>query len=261
MLIQSKKTDYYDYVQYIYGSDPLVVYDRRDFNASDYPTLFNNTLIPNNSKEIFFKYKDIFYVPVDYFIEGTGDSVRSINNNGVTYKYKYLFVAGIIYIIASKFDKNKNVFSPYKLANKKDHLELYLYYNTRYNNKKINITNGFKANQCLIEISKKLNAPIFLIDDIKQNSYHYITIKKCVDICEKGEKVLYVSTTIPSLRELGFEEFHPAEKVFFDISEYIKNVLRESPDTIPPVEISNDNKILNAGFDLKTSFRNRKNRS
>jgi hypothetical protein len=41
-----------------------------------------------------------------------------------------------------------------------------------------------------------------------------------------------------------------------EIYNFIQNVLRKNPDTIPPVEVKNENKILSAGFDLKTSFRN-----
>ena len=49
-----------------------------------------------------------------------------------------------------------------------------------------------------------------------------------------------------------------AEQCYQEISHFLGNVLRENPDTKPPVQVDDKHKIIGAGFDTKTSFRHRK---
>ena len=67
-----------------------------------------------------------------------------------------------------------------------------------------------------------------------------------------------VSNRIPVLQDVGFASVMSAEQCYQEISHFLGNVLRESPDTKPPVEINDKYKIIGAGFDTKTSFRHRK---
>lgn len=67
-----------------------------------------------------------------------------------------------------------------------------------------------------------------------------------------------VDDRIPVLQDVGFASIMSAEQCYQEISHFLGNVLRESPDTKPPVEIDDKYKIIGAGFDTKTSFRHRK---
>lgn len=67
-----------------------------------------------------------------------------------------------------------------------------------------------------------------------------------------------VNDRIPVLQDVGFASIMSAEQCYQEISHFLGNVLRESPDTKPPVEIDDKYKIIGAGFDTKTSFRHRK---
>jgi hypothetical protein len=49
----------------------------------------------------------------------------------------------------------------------------------------------------------------------------------------------------------------PATQMYQELSYFMGNTIKEHPDTEPPVEVSNNCKIINAGFDLKQSFRHR----
>ena len=60
------------------------------------------------------------------------------------------------------------------------------------------------------------------------------------------------------LEDLGFASLMNAEQLYQDIATYITNVLRSNPDITPPVQVSDKDKIGQHGFDLKQSFRHRK---
>ena len=67
-----------------------------------------------------------------------------------------------------------------------------------------------------------------------------------------------VSNRIPVLQDVGFASIMSAEQCYQEISHFLGNVLRENPDTKPPVQVDDKYKIIGAGFDAKTSFRHRK---
>lgn len=60
------------------------------------------------------------------------------------------------------------------------------------------------------------------------------------------------------LNDLGFAAIMTAEQCYQEIESYLVNVLRDNPDKIPPVQVSDKDKIGQHGFDLKQSFRHRK---
>lgn len=67
-----------------------------------------------------------------------------------------------------------------------------------------------------------------------------------------------VSNRIPVLQDVGFASIMSAEQCYQEISHFLGNVLRENPDTKPPIQVDDKYKIIGAGFDTKTSFRHRK---
>lgn len=60
------------------------------------------------------------------------------------------------------------------------------------------------------------------------------------------------------LNDLGFAAIMSAEHAYQEIESYLVNVLRDNPDKIPPVQVEDKIKIGQHGFDLKQSFRHRK---
>lgn len=69
---------------------------------------------------------------------------------------------------------------------------------------------------------------------------------------------LSFSRRIPNLGEAGISTEYSPEQMFQMIQQFISNEIRENPDTQPPVEVEDKYKIIGHGFDLKTSFRHRK---
>lgn len=95
----------------------------------------------------------------------------------------------------------------------------------------------------LVALSKKLNSPVF-----------YVRIGGVSG--ERYAGPLTIDQNIPILGDIGFDKMYPPMQTYSEIYQFCSNVLRDNPDTIPPVYVKNENKILSAGFDLKTSFRN-----
>lgn len=100
-----------------------------------------------------------------------------------------------------------------------------------------------KESQELIEISKEIKSPLFKVTDMSWDKSKHL-------YC------YHVDSQIPSLQELGFSKFQSPEEVYQNVSYFLANILNPSPDLSPPVSISDDRvKIIEHGFDLKTSFR------
>jgi hypothetical protein len=68
-----------------------------------------------------------------------------------------------------------------------------------------------------------------------------------------GEKGIY--ERVPILREHGIPALVSAQQMWQNVYSIIVNRLRKNPDKAPPVAISERDRIVKAGFDLKTSFR------
>jgi hypothetical protein len=51
--------------------------------------------------------------------------------------------------------------------------------------------------------------------------------------------------------------FVPATEMYQNLAYFMGNLMNVSPDKAPPVEVSNNQKILKSGFDLVKSFRHR----
>lgn len=85
----------------------------------------------------------------------------------------------------------------------------------------------------LTELSRFLNAPVY---EVRSENRSYD---------------LYLN--VPVLANTGIKT--SPGKMYTDIYYFIANVLRNSPDSSPPVEIGNKDRIVAHGFDLVSSFR------
>ena len=94
-----------------------------------------------------------------------------------------------------------------------------------------------------VEASRVLNAPVFMIEHVS---------------AANNGVTLHVSGKIPVLANLGLSAQVPPEQMFQELAYFIGNVMRVSPDLAPPVVVAEKDRIVQHGFDLKTSFRTRK---
>lgn len=94
-----------------------------------------------------------------------------------------------------------------------------------------------------VEASRALNAPVFMIEHVS---------------AANNGVTLHVSGKIPVLANLGMSARVAPEQMFQDLEYFIGNVMRVSPDLAPPVVVADKDRIVQHGFDLKTSFRTRK---
>ena len=100
-----------------------------------------------------------------------------------------------------------------------------------------------RETQELIQISKEIESPIFKVTWVSWNKQKHLY---CYE----------VDSNIPCLEQLGFSKIQSPEEVYQNVSYFLTNILNPSPDLNPPVTIQDDKiKILEHGFDLKTSFR------
>ena len=89
-----------------------------------------------------------------------------------------------------------------------------------------------KESHLLLKVSRELQQPAFII---------------------RGREL--IEGKLPRLGELGFAALFSAEQMYQNLSYFVGNYLRESADLKPPVTISDRDRILQHGFDLKKSFR------
>lgn len=73
-----------------------------------------------------------------------------------------------------------------------------------------------------------------------------------------GPNVVVTGLYPPILKDYGIDKLVEAKDMWQNIYHVMTNIIRESPDTKIPLELTNSEKIIAAGFDMKTSFRNNK---
>lgn len=69
--------------------------------------------------------------------------------------------------------------------------------------------------------------------------------------------MLFVDMKVPLLADYGIPALLKPEQAWQSVYSVLTNVLRESPDKMPPRQVSNQERIWAAGFDEKTSIRGR----
>jgi hypothetical protein len=94
-------------------------------------------------------------------------------------------------------------------------------------------------------LSKFIQQPVFLINRV---GYDF-TIKKHRIVIDKN---------IPVLSEYGVAHYIQPEQLYQDIAYYVSNKMVLSPDLEVHDNMTDKEKIVQHGFDLKQSFRHRK---
>ena len=226
MKIISQFKDYYDYVAHLYGGgDPKIVYNRQ--------RLTNELLYSGSTL-----YQSIHIAFSDLKENDLPSSPRRTD-----YGFRWLSVCGKLYLIVdSLISLNPFIspaFEPHIVTEKTDKK---LYDEITTTSKYLWTTRrtvwvGIESKSAT-EISRIIKAPVFL--------FH-----------SNGREIV-VDSAIPRLTNLGMPSLYPAEQLYQDISYFICNTMKDSPDMMPRTEMTDKERILQHGFDLKQSFRHRK---
>jgi hypothetical protein len=225
MKIQSKFKDYYDYVEYLYsqeGGDPSNTYVRKELSQPDQPDSSNVYVNVNETERI-------PEVPTrrDYYGEI------------LPWAFKWCSVCGELYLLVSKIS-----FTPDWRLITEDHPSLRMVHSSHrrwFEEIRMDEIWGVPNKSC-VDISRQLQVPVFVIEPTPRFS----GLKKSPQVA--------VSREIPILGKLGFASAIPAEQMYQNISMFMAS-LRDSPDSVPPVSVSDKDRLVQKGFDAKISFR------
>lgn len=218
MIIQSKFKDYYDHVAHAYGGgDPKIVY-RRD------------------------RLQPLRFVPGFHFREFVATSFPASPElvQHVNYLTR-LEVEGRLLCVAGKYfrcsgSKNFVVQDPSTQA---------VAPSRKFRMPRGKVFQYGKLDAELVQLSRAVGAPVFVIE-------RYSYIDSNYDTCG-----LLIQPDIPKLGEIGLAAYYPAEQLYQDLSYLMGNLMHDCPDLKPPSSVSDKDKIVQHGFDVKQSFRHR----
>lgn len=111
----------------------------------------------------------------------------------------------------------------------------------------------YKEDETVNAAHELLGTPIFEIESL--NSRWKSHLKNQIGEYKKDSVVLTVLNNVPTLKSIGIEKVISAEQMYSIAEQWIRN--RKSNENL--VVLNNKEKIVKAGFDLKKSFRGKKN--
>lgn len=224
MKILSKFKDFYDHVAHIYGGgDPKIIYKRDRIKGATE-----------------FEEKDFSFSIMLHMPEAAGYTVR------------WLSVCGKLFLILKmNYNHKQYKYENYKEYNfhilcPKIHADVYdqIVQPKRklFGGQFVTTSTHFidREEPKLDELSKLVEQPVFVFTPI---GYSRQTVRVMNDTINLGM--------------VGFAAYYSPEQTYQNIAHYITNVMRESPDTQPPVNVSDKDLIVAKGFDSKISFRHR----
>jgi hypothetical protein len=234
MQIQSRFKDYYDYVPFLNGGsgDPKIFYDRPRFLL---------TSIEDEPSHIDFK------VPAGFFplrLPSVGQFL-SLTNEKWEWVLRWVCVAGNFYLSFDRHSKDANSES-FSLLSEGDpcfkdfqKMTQRMHHGREYLVTLKEVLKG-KPSFNLVQLSREVGSPVFFID---------------TPFSKGSQKLARVPNETPILKNLGFSKVVPPTQMYQDISYFVGNTLNESPDLSPPEKVSDSVRLVQRGFDPKTSFR------
>ena len=234
MRIKSTYRDYYDHVAHIYGGgDPKCVYVRMPFEGGKSDPVFGGISFHVKSTN-----HDAFGGRFDLRWNQYVNGIEKFIN------YKILVIVGKAYLLVSKYDA-KGFCEPYMLYTPENFPNFFNGKQSKFMFYGLHpqpITYIGNDNPIYTEISKVVSMPVFII-----NSINYI----------RNGYNISIDRNIPILRDYGIPSFISAEQMYQDLSYFVGNTIHDSPDLIVHDNMSDKEKTLQHGFDLKQSFRHR----
>lgn len=219
MKIISKTKDYYDFVQHVYGSDNTVIYDR----DAEFPT--NIKFHELGVSELDIPVSDGSRTgSFHYYSGGVGEIIYNVVICGKIYKVKHTKTC-------FSYTSNKPDINTYDVLS--DYIRKRWDGEYRY-------TQGEHI-PAFDLISRYIKQPIFMYERVHRYGKNYVEI----------------SDQIPNLTLMGFGKLLEPHLLYQDIEFYISNVINHGVGINPPVVISDKEKVIKHGFDVKQSFRHR----
>ena len=221
MVIQSKFKDYYDYAAHRYGGgDPRIVYLRKR--------------IENTKVEM-----------QECILQDLEQVTSWYTNDEKPLEFAYLIAVATPYLLvrAASYQwkglEGYRIIDPRRLDSQKQYRLQYRRYIPPFQWKFIG-----QPSANLLDLSRLVDAPVFVVTDINP-------------CWPKDGVTIRVDEFCPVLKEVGMPALISPEQMYQQLAYFMGNTMHLSPDTRLPVEVSNRDKILAAGFDLRQSFRHR----
>ena len=237
MKIISKFRDFYDYKVEKYGIDEKIIYNRitkifrnfpRIFTKNEVQPDYNNKILFVGDKIVFvFKAKEKLYTQFDLedieLLKSKNSNVQIKNFFHHTNDSEITFLDGNTIFLNSFVNidlydllkMNRKTFYNFFIKNKEDFFDI-------------------------DEEDNFFNEPIVLIEFLENVKDHD----------NRRATSIYKKTYNPNLSQMGI--YFDEDFIWQSLVEFLSN--KRSEKEISP-EVSNENKILSKGFDLKTSFR------
>ena len=228
MRIISKFKDYYDFIAKQYGREDSLVYHRTRIGPWDK----EKSVVRDLTIEINEHLRDKLYL------------IRMED----TYFHNILSIAGIPYhlIYRKTIDEPKLNFGLVLFDPMKHSKFVSRYaFNYQTGNKFDSLTKVLGENKILIDISKKIGHPVFLIKEV----YFDHSIQKTK---------ITIQGNCPVLSDFGIPAIVSPQQMYQNLDYFIGNTIHDNPDIIPPVVIEEKYRYIEHGFDPIKSFRNMK---
>lgn len=242
MLIIGKETDLYDYQTYVYGVDNKVVFDRRIY--SDLPTIISHSSnLEEYSARKSLSEKSLFK---PYFINNEVYERGWQRDRSKDYEFYDFYFCGRIYVVAFKTTqfslhrdwKDKSYGKPFD----RDKNEYFNVPHFVYESAESTEPFSIKANNVLNEYAEQNNIPYFLYAYNAENTNTKNIITRFI-----------IMRKFLALQDIKWSHDHgfDIDKTYHEVYNFMLSLKNEKNI----INVSNDNKITQAGFDLKTSFR------
>lgn len=230
MKIKSNFKDYYDYIANQYGGgDPKIVYLRHRLGTVEDiggTTIVRGITVRSDAKLPGYQLPRLIHDKSNYH----------------TNSWKDLVVCGRVFpILPDAVGSNKYVvFDPAKHShlilpgrNQEKYMEYSPYWQDHAQSKGA------------ISLHRELKTPVFVVN-------HEFRYQKYTEYHISGEYTI--------LNDMMLAPYFPADQIYQELSYFIGNIMNDSPDMmpLPKPPMTDKERILSHGFDLKQSFRHRK---
>lgn len=233
MRIKSVFKDYYDYQATIYGIDDSIIYNRsRIVETQVVDNIYGRQIIENDLT--INNFRDwLYHMPETDYRYRSDD----------TYHFDLLVVGDKIFVLTAKYDVDIGDFR-YILVDE-NHPAFIKYKHIR--NTVANIQSDKVLAENTVRLCREVGHPVFIVKGIHQSRRNRLDI----EITIRGR--------CPILKDIeGLVAHYPAEQIFQDLSYFLVNMMKTSPDESPISPMTDKEKIVQHGMDLKQSFRHRK---
>lgn len=230
MKIISQFKDYYDYVAHLFGGgDDKIVYNRKRIGEYDQ----SNSFAITRPLKVPFSKAISFNIPF---------RLKDVNAWGSFNGFTWLIVCGRPYPLVRLDGSPYGTFSrddKWEIFDEVKHADMVVSEKSFYMSQDHYTKVGVEL-PVLVELSKVVGHPVFVVDSFGgRNS----------DVVVNGE--------CPNLGQLGLAAQYPAEQIYQDLAYFIVNKMKDSPDLAPASPVTDKEKIVQHGFDVRKSFRHR----